>query len=344
MSYLKKSDKKSPIHHLIIMSKRFKQISIAILLLLAAGYFYISWTLSNFILFPESSMESTINHIADTWGTTYEDIMENYPEPENFQLTTADNIILKGKYFKNTDTADCAILMAHGWTSSWAGMLKYMPIFWDCGCDVAIYDHRMHGESGGKYATAGIKEKEDLVLVNEWLEEKTKLSNDKIGWVGSSWGAGAALQAAVIEGQQPAFILADAPYQDWYTAIFERAIRDYGNKVKLFAPMVFQIVNMRAGVNYKEASPIKAAPQIKAPVLLTHSKADASTASFQSQNIAKQLDPSLHQFHHLDWGGGHTMDVVVNQEKYNKLVDDFMEAFVPDFGTCNATDVIANEQ
>ena len=85
-----------------------------------------------------------------------------------------------------------------------------------------------------------------------------------------------------------------------------------------------EIVNWRTGIDYREASPLKATAKIKEPVLLIHSKTDASTDSQQSVNIAKNLNAKS-TFHHLDWGGDHTKDVLINKERFRKVVKAFLK-------------------
>ena len=131
-------------------------------------------------------------------------------------------------------------------------------------------------------------------------------------------------------GKQVGFIIADSPFQNWYSAIFERAERDYGTWTKLVSVGIMEMVNWRTGVNYREASPLKATKQIKVPILLIHSKMDNSTNSSQSVNIAKHLNAKS-VFHHLTWGGDHTLDVVFHQEKFKILINDFLKTIEVNF-------------
>jgi dipeptidyl aminopeptidase/acylaminoacyl peptidase len=310
-----------------------KKFFIALIFLLLTGYLFLSYSLSNRILEPHSSLERTKGRIQSGWGTTFEAIMDSMPEPEVFTLEGVDGVPLKGRYFRMNDTANCAIIFAHGWSSTWAGMLKYVPPFEECGCDLVLYDHRSHGESGKAHPTAGIKEKEDLWRVTEWTQAKLSLSSQQIGWMGASWGAATALQAGASE-KDVAFIVADAPYQDWYSAIFERALRDYGSGIHAFSFGVMSIVNWRAEVDYTQASPINLADQITEPVLLIHSRGDLQTNSQQSVNISKRLKAQTSIFHHLDWGNDHTKDVIANREGYTQLVQDFLKEKVKGFGEC----------
>jgi len=192
----------------------------------------------------------------------------------------------------------------------------------DCPCNLVFYDQRAHGASGETYPTGGILESKDLYAVTSWVNQQKNIPFDRIGWLGSSWGAAASLQAGAMD-QDVAFIIADSPFQDWYSAVFERAILEYGSYVKLLAPTVFTIVNFKTGVNYKNASALLSANKINEPVLLIHSKTDPETSSSQSVNISKNLRSPHSVFYETEWGNLHTQDVVNDPENYKILVDKF---------------------
>lgn len=310
--------------------KMLKRIVLSLIILLTIGYLVASWTLSAKVIFPESSLEKTKSRIVHYWGTTYADVLATFPESENFSLETKDELTLRGRYFQMSDSATCAIIMPHGWGAIWADMLKYAPAFSDCNCDFIVYDHRAHGESDGRYATGGIKEAEDLWLVTKWATTSKNFEFNQIGWMGSSWGAATAIIAGA-ENENVGFIIADSPYQDWYSAVFERAIRDYGSGIQLLASGVMEIVNLRSGVDYAEASPLLMASGVEEPVLLIHSKGDTKTSSKQSVNIAENLNQNNSQFHHSQWGNDHVMDVVKNQTEFRKIVKAFLLKEAPHF-------------
>lgn len=310
--------------------KILKRVAVSIIILLLVGYIAASWTLSAKVLFPESSLEKTKSRIVQYWGTTYEDVMATMPEPESFSIQSKDGLALNGQHFQMSDSSTCAIIMPHGWGAIGADMLKYVPVFSDCNCDIVLYDHRAHGESEGKYATGGLKEAEDLWLVTNWVASSKNFNLNQIGWMGSSWGAATSLIAGA-EQEDVGFIIADSPYQDWNSAVFERAIVDYGSGIKLLASGVMQVVSFRSGVNYRDASPIAKASSISEPVLLFHSEGDTRTSSNQSVNIAKNLNPQRSQFHHTLWGNDHVMDVVKNQVEFREIVEEFLTKEAPQF-------------
>ncbi|MEO9482089.1 MAG: CocE/NonD family hydrolase [Ekhidna sp.] len=298
-----------------------KRILIATILLLTVLYLSFSYLLSNRILETNSSFQNTLNDIENYWGTSYEEMIALLPPPSDFAVEN-NGVEIRGKYFTVSDTASCLFIFSHGWARGWQNMLKYYPVVDDCNCNIIMYDHRAHGESGGKYPTGGIKEADDLLLVTDWAVQTKGYNWNQIAWVGSSWGAGAALIAGA-DDRNPAFIVADSPYQDWYTAIFERAILDYGSWINGIAPAVMMWVNIRADIDHKEASPMQAAKNIVEPVFLIHSKADPKTNSRQSANIASNLNESS-EFHHTEWGNIHVMDVISNQKDFKEMLQDFI--------------------
>jgi dipeptidyl aminopeptidase/acylaminoacyl peptidase len=204
-----------------------------------------------------------------------------------------------------------------------------------------IYDHRAHGESEGKFGTAGILEKQDLMLITNYFATAMELDMEKVAWVGESWGAATALQGAV-ETDNLAFILADSPYQDWYSAVSERAIRDYGAWIEYLVPSVFGWIRLRTGVNPYDASPLEAAASIEVPVLLIHSQTDQATSSSQSVAISQRLNQVNCTFHHTDWGSLHCQDVKDHPEKYGQLIDQFLREKLPDWGLQDSTNMNLN--
>lgn len=300
-----------------------KRLLLILIILLFIGYLAISYALSNRVLKPNSSMERTLGYIQDDWIDVYNEVSSNLPEEEVLEIEGFEDILLKGHYFNLSDTSQCIFIFAHGWTAVWADMLKYYPVLEKCGCNALFYDHRAHGESGGKYPTGGIKESEDLLKITEWVRNEKGYSLDQIAWVGSSWGGAAVLMAGA-KDLNPAFIISDSPFKDWYSAIFERAIVDYGSGIKFLASGVMQFVNLRSGVNYKDASPVNLASEIEEPVFLFHSEVDPETHSDQSISISEKLN-DLSEFHLTKWGNKHVRDVVYNKDEVEELFMNFIE-------------------
>jgi len=310
--------------------KKIFTILIPLTLLL---YISLGWFMSGIVLAEDSaSTQDQINGLNNDWILSHDQILAEMGQPERFKIQSVGDVQIIGDYFQNTDTIDCGVVISHGHGSGKTAMLKYADLFWDCGCDVVIYDHRAHGESGSAAPTAGIRESVDHINVTNWLKNKTGLQNHQIGWMGASWGAATVLIAGA-EDSEMAFIAADSPYQDWYTAIYERGKRMYGGMIDVMSPIAMAIVNMRARINYEDANPLEAVKSVTEPIFLIHSMTDEGTASSQSVNIAKHLNAKS-EFHHTEWGAAHCRDINTRPEEYRALFYAFLSEKVGSFGLC----------
>lgn len=301
-----------------------------VVIYIAAGYYF-----SNMLLQPkgtgyEAAQRRTIARV----GFDYEKVTKRLGERQDISIEGVDEATIKGWYYKQ-DSAQCAIVFAHGWGVNRTGSLKYAGLFEDCDCDMVFYDHRAHNESTGDYGTGGILESKDLQIMTDWLQQQNGLSDQQTAWVGVSWGAATVLQAGGESERKLAFILADSPFQSWLTATHERADVWFGKWTRIFTPILKLLVRIRAGVSFDDASPISHVANIKAPLFLIHSEGDKATGSQQSVNISKHL-PQASVFHHTQWGSDHTQDITSHTSKYKALVDQFRARFTAGWSECDA--------
>jgi len=234
--------------------------------------------------------------------------------------------------FTDSPKPSCVIILIHGWGADRLDLDKFKRPFEMTPCAMATYDIRAHGTDINKYSTGGIREKHDLLTIHRFLKTTFNLNDNNIGWFGVSLGGSTALQAAALD-ISPAFVIADSPFQDWQSAIFERGEDMYGSWVHAFKAGVNLAIYLRASIWFEEASVLATAQNIRSPVLLIHSKSDIDTASSQSEAIFSLLNSETIRFHQTDWGAGHAKDIDVQPEKYNALILQFLNDFVPKMHT-----------
>ncbi|MEL6659788.1 MAG: alpha/beta hydrolase [Bacteroidota bacterium] len=314
-----------------MLKKLLLLVAIVLLAYLGLAYYF-----SNLVIHPPRRTNPEVKGLMQVRaGIDIDTFRQKMPAGETFIANSlADETELIGTYFAQ-DSSQCAVIISHGYGSTRLSMMKYAPIWYDCGCDVVVYDHRAHGESAGRFGTGGTLEALDLHGVTDWTVEKTGLTRQQIGWMGESWGGSAVLQAGAT-GEDVAFIIAESAFQDWETAVFERAQITYGGWIAWMKPAVFTIASWRIGTDAWEASPLKKAPSIEEPTLVLHSQADAETASEQSVNVAAALPQESSRFHHLDWGAKHGNNVFTKPAEYEELLMDFVADYVPDWLVCSA--------
>lgn len=306
------------------MNKWIKIIGLVVLILLL-GYVFFLFSLSNKVLEPGSSHELSKERFITYWNKPIDHFLDMVPEPQTHKIKGYENIDINLKYITRSDDPSCALILSHGWSQDWSGMLKFVPALSDCDCDYVLYDMRAHGESGGEYPTGGIKEGQDLLKITDWVSRYKQFEYKDIGWVGSSWGAGASIMAGA-DKKDVGFILVDAPFSNWNVAIFERAALEYGEWILKIGNQVMKLVGWRAGVNTKDASALANIPELDEPIMIIHSQTDSETNSQQSVELAKHLNHEKSVFHHLDWGEDHSRDVYINRDRYKILVNDFLNS------------------
>lgn len=304
--------------------KRSLAIIAVLLAVLAVVYLAGSWYFSRMIVkFQTKSLEQqrAANGTPADFGL---------PAPEEVTIP-GDGVTLAGWYFANPAGGDCGVILLHGHTGTRYGVLEYAPLFWPKGCDLLLYDHRYHGASTGDYGTYGYFEKGDALAALAWFEQRTGLQPDQIGLLGESYGAATALQAAP-SAPDLAFVAADSPYADLETIIGEQAVQRFGGWTRLFAPGALALSGLRAGFAPSQVSALLAAPQIDAPVFLSHSATDGYTLPHHSQDIAAQLPAALCQRLHLtDWGSEHAASIKDDFAAYQAQFEQFLAACAPDF-------------
>lgn len=307
---------------------------LGLLALLLLAYVGLAYYFSSIVIHPPRRDNAEIRGLMQMRaGIDINNYQQQMPGGEVFRVQSrADKVNLEGTYF-GQDTSRCAVIISHGYGSTRISMMKYAPLFYHCGCDVVLYDHRAHGESDGEYGTGGVLEAEDLHSITQWTQEKTGLSRQQIGWMGESWGGSTVLQAGAL-GEDVAFIIAESSFQNWESAVFERAQRLYGHWIGYMKPAVLAFAGWRTGIDAWSSSPLLKAPAITEPTLILHSRSDAETASEQSVNIAAALPAATSQFHHLDWGASHGNNIFTDPEAYRALLLDFIAEFVPSWPTC----------
>jgi dipeptidyl aminopeptidase/acylaminoacyl peptidase len=199
---------------------------------------------------------------------------------EDVSLTADDGAVLKGWYARPRLFNGSTVLLSHGITDNREGVAGYARIFLDQGFAVLLPDARAHGESGGEFATYGLKEAEDLHGWVSWL-----YAHDPPRCVygfGESYGAALILQSLALEPRFCAVAVEDA-FSSAREMSFERVSgplhmgdwfgRTVGRPVIWMASTYSRL---RYGIDLLQPSPLEGIRRSSVPVLLIHGMEDKS--------------------------------------------------------------------
>lgn len=211
------------------------------------------------------------------------------PTPERCvdqRFNGASSITLAGWRCRPADGAATAtVIYMHGIADNRDSAVGAIDRFTSRGYDVIAYDSRAHGRSEGDRCTYGYYEKDDLRAVI------TQLEATEVVVIGHSLGAAVALQAAAIDSRILA-VVAASTFSDLRTIATERASSVFFPPFAI--PWAFDRTEQEGRFFIDDASPLRAAEQIRAPVFLIHGADDRDTSPAHSQRVFDALRSRKH--------------------------------------------------
>ncbi len=228
---------------------------------------------------------------------------------------------LKAQFIRPFPDVKKYMIFCHGVTESKTNSIKYMNLFLERGFNAIIYDHRRHGESGGKTSSYGYYEKYDLKAVVDTLISLE--GNDLFfGIHGESMGAATALLYAGAIEDRADFYIADCPFADFREQLAYRFTKEMKLPGKWILPLADFFIQIRDGYSLKSVSPATVVDRIKKPVLFIHSKKDdfilpsMTKRLFHLKNGAKKL--------YIARNGAHAQSYNENRDDYERAIDEFL--------------------
>lgn len=217
------------------------------------------------------------------------------------------------------------VIICHGVTENKTNSVKYMNLFLNRGFNVLIYDHRRHGESGGKTTSYGHFEKFDLKAVVDWLRTE-KGPTLQLGIHGESMGAVTMLLYAGMLEDGADFYIADCPFSSFEEQLAYLLKKDMKLPPKIFIPLANMFLKIRDGYFIKEVSPLSVIKHIRNPILFIHSLKDDYILPSMSIDLYEKKQGPKKLF--LADNGVHAQSLNENKENYEKAIDEFLEEYV----------------
>lgn len=199
---------------------------------------------------------------------------------QDVSIPAADSVLLKAWYVHPRDFNGSTVVLMHGITDNREGIAGYAELFLKHGYAVLLPDARAHGESGGRLATYGIQESDDLHRWVSWLFEHD--SPRCVYGFGESYGAALILQSLKSEPRYCAVAVEDS-FSTAREMSFERVSgplhmgswfgRTLGRPIIAAADFYSR---RRYGIDLLQPSPLDAVAHSSVPILLIHGMLDRS--------------------------------------------------------------------
>jgi fermentation-respiration switch protein FrsA (DUF1100 family) len=217
------------------------------------------------------------------------------------------------------------IIISHGVTETKINSIKYANMFLARGFNTLIYDHRRHGESGGKTTSFGHYEKFDLKTVVDWLKTE-KGPQLELGIHGESMGAATMLLYAGLLEDGADFYIADCPFSDFKEQLAYLIKKDFKLVPGLLLPIGDALLRLRDKYSIRNVSPISVIENIKHPILFIHSQKDDFILPTMSKDLFEQKKGPKMLF--LAANGRHAQSFNENRADYERVIDEFLQKYV----------------
>lgn len=255
----------------------------------------------------------------------YIDKLKDVPY-EQVCIKSYDGHILYGKYYHNKDDAPLDIAF-HGYRGTdirdLAGCLTTIQ---DGQRNMLLITQRAHGKSKGRYLTFGIKERKDcLSWVNYAIE---RFGGDvRILLRGVSMGAATVLMATGLNLPKNVYgVLADCPYSSVKEVIKKVVKDDIKLNAKLVYPLIWLSARVFCGVSLNKITAENQVVKTKVPIIIYHGTEDQFVPAYMSECVQK-VKPDIER--HLFSGAGHALSYMVDTERYEKILKEFINKHCP---------------
>ncbi|RNF40550.1 alpha/beta hydrolase [Planococcus salinus] len=300
------------------MRKRLLWIAGIISSLFTALLTILGFVITNRLMYLKKKDENLILE-RETSAKRYDEFWYAHVKKSEKWIETANGYPIKAIFLEPHDT-NCYVIICHGVTENKVNSFKYARMFERLGFNSVVYDHRRHGDSGGKTTSFGHYEKIDLQAVVKAL--KLHVGPDLFfGIHGESMGAATTLLYAGMEDTAD-FYISDCAYSD----ISEQLLHVMRTSTPLRTTLALRLANLflkiRDGYSISTVSPKEAVVHIKSPVLFIHSLNDEFVLPHMSEELyeRKPAPKALKLFEE----GAHAQSFNKNPEEYQEVVAEFL--------------------
>lgn len=227
---------------------------------------------------------------------------------------------LKAVFLKPLETTR-TVIICHGVTENKINSMKYARLFERLGFNSVVFDHRRHGDSGGKTTSFGYYEKIDLQSIV--LEVRERIGKRALlGIHGESMGAATTILYAGTYEDKADFLVVDCPFSDFT----EQILHVLRTETPLRTSMMLRIGNlflkMRDGYSTNLVSPREVIQNITIPVLFIHSLEDEFILPYMTEELfeAKIGGKMLKLFPK----GAHAKSFNDNPLQYEQTIQEFL--------------------
>lgn len=244
----------------------------------------------------------------DSWYKTITTVHNSLKEiqkstHEIIEITSDDNLKLKGVYYPSDKGNNVTVICVHGYTSHAEREWAFPGLFYlSLGYNVLIPYQRAHGLSEGKFISLGALEHKDML---NWVKKVNELNpDDSIIIHGLSMGGGIALDLADKDMKNVKGIIADAPSVS-IKKMFENIAKEVFKKgSEKIASHAIERFEKEFGVDVNDFEGVDIVSNSKYPILLSAGSKENLEELFTSIKNVNPKDTEIIILPGCDHGNG----------------------------------------
>ncbi len=254
----------------------------------------------------------------------FDEAWYNNCRKEEMLIDSPNGYPVKGVFLKPLDTKN-TVIISHGVTENKINSVKYVRMYERLGFNTFVFDHRRHGESGGKTTSYGYYEKFDLEAVVNTV--KSIVGEDAIiGIHGESMGAATTLLYAGAIEDGADFYISDCGFSDFSKQVAHVIKKETVLRTQLPVHLADMFIRLRDGYSLRSVSPKEAVMNINSPILFIHSLEDDFILSEMTEEMYEVKNgPKMIK---LFEKGAHAQSYNENPTQYEQTVKEFIEKYV----------------
>lgn len=253
-----------------------------------------------------------------------ENWLDNCPRKELY-LPSPNGYLIRGTLYQPLITTN-TVIICHGVTENKINSLKFIRMYERLGYNTVVYDHRRHGESGGKTTSYGYYEKIDLQTVITEIREI--IGRDAIlGIHGESMGAATTLLYAGTINDDADFYISDCAFSDFKVLLRKIVKETISVNLEVAVKISNLAIRLRDGYTFNHVNPIDAVANIFKPVLFIHSIPDAFIPVTMAKDLYEAKINGARELVLFE-KGEHAQSFNVSPELYEDTVRGFLDKYV----------------
>lgn len=251
----------------------------------------------------------------------------NCPKTE-LTVQSPNGYMIKGVFLQPLPTRNTMII-CHGVTENKLNSIKYARMFERLGFNIVVFDHRRHGESGGKTTSYGYYEKFDLQAVVQEIREMIGY-DALLGIHGESMGAATTILYAGTVEDAADFYISDCAFSDFRVLLRRIFKQSTSLDLPVAVPFTDLFMRFRDGYSFRDVTPKEAVQHIEKPMLFIHSIPDDFIPTEMAEELFEaKLDQKMLA---LFEQGDHAQSFNESPLEYEQLIKSFLYKYVDSFG------------